>query len=64
MKLYEKIKCLAFSRKVSVYRIERDLGLTNGTVSKWDKSTPSAENLHKVAKYLGTTVEALLEKEH
>lgn len=63
MLVYTKIKQICDEKGVSVASVERDAGLTNGSISKWNNSKPIAESLHSVAKVLGTTVEDLLEKE-
>ena len=60
MKLYDKIKKLAEERNVSIYRIERDLGLSNGAISKWNESKPNISNMAKVAGYLDVNIEQLL----
>ena len=62
MLVYTKIKQICYERGVSVASVERDAGLTNGSISKWNNSKPIAESLHSVAKVLGTTVEDLLEE--
>lgn len=59
--VYTRIKQICESKGVSVAFVEREAGLTNGSISKWDNSKPIAESLHSVAKVLGTTVEDLLE---
>ena len=53
---------LALCRKngISVSKLEREVGLGNGTVSSWGKRSPSVENANKVAKYFGVTVDSLL----
>lgn len=58
--IYDTIKDVAADQGISIYRIEKDLEFPNGLISKWNKSTPSASNLAKVAKYLGVTTEKLL----
>lgn len=58
--IYDTIKDVAANQGVSIYRIEKELEFPNGLISKWNKSTPSASNLAKVAKYLGVTTEKLL----
>ena len=60
--IYNTIKDVAANQGISIYRIEKDLEFPNGLISKWNKSTPSASNLAKVAKYLGVTTEKLLGK--
>lgn len=58
--LYERIKSISEEKSLSIYKIERDLDFSNGTISKWNKSMPSAKNLKKVADYLGVDMEELL----
>lgn len=60
--LYDKIKEVAKTKSLSIYRIERDLGFSNGSLRKWNNSTPSATSLKKVANYLNVTLEELLEE--
>lgn len=62
MTLYSAVKNIAAGRSISIYRIEQDLNLSNGSISKWNKSNPSAVNLQKVADYLGVTSAYLLSK--
>ena len=59
--VYEKIKKLAIAKGVSIYRVERDAGLSNGAISKWGKTanqTPSSESLN-----FKVSMEYLLEDE-
>lgn len=60
--LYNKIKEVAKTKSLSIYRIERDLGFSNGSLRKWNNSTPSATSLKKVANYLNVTSDELLEE--
>lgn len=60
--LYDKIKEVAKTKSLSIYRIERDLGFSNGSLRKWNNSTPSATSLKKVANYLNVTIDELLEE--
>lgn len=59
--LYQKIKQLCRENKISVYRLEKELGLSEGSASKWDISIPRADTLLKVANYFGVSIEYLLE---
>lgn len=52
MDIYDKVQEIAKQKGISIYRIERDLDLANGTISKWNKSVPNADNLLKVSDYL------------
>lgn len=62
MTVYDAVKRLASQRGLSIYRIERDLQLSNGSIRRWNSSMPAADTLTRVAKYLGTTVEDILNK--
>lgn len=60
--IYDKIKEIASEKGISIYRIEKDLDLGNGTISKWNTSSPSATTLNSIASYLNVRLEQLLEE--
>ncbi|GAX06987.1 transcriptional regulator [Secundilactobacillus pentosiphilus] len=62
MEVYSAIKVIARQRNISIYRIEHDLGLTSGIISKWDNAMPSADKLQAVSDYLGVTSAYILNK--
>lgn len=59
MSLYTAIKKVAVQNHKSIYQIEHDLQLSNGMISKWDRSMPRADSLQNVADYLGVTTQFL-----
>ena len=59
MNVKERIQALSKTKNLSLPKIEKALHLGAGTISKWDKSVPSYENLSKVANLLDTTAEYL-----
>lgn len=59
MSLYTAVKEVANQNKKSIYQIEHDLQLSNGIISKWNKSIPRADVLQDVADYLGVTPQYL-----
>lgn len=61
--LYERIEGLCKSKGISIRHLERECGLSYGSVIKWRTSSPSAVSLLKVAQYLETTVEELVREE-
>lgn len=61
--LFDRIKKLCEEKGISIYRLEKEAGLSKGAISKWGESEPSASKLCAVAKLLGTTSEKLLEDE-
>lgn len=58
--LLENIRRLCSKKPVSIAKLERETGIGNGTISRWDTSSPSIENVQKVADYFGVTVNDLL----
>lgn len=60
--IYDKIKEIASEKGISIYRIEKDLDLGNGAISKWNNSSPSANTLNSIANYLNVRLEQLLEE--
>lgn len=60
MNLYERIKKIADEKNVSIYRIEIETGLSNGSISKWNQSQPNSVSLFKVAEYLDVDPKELM----
>ena len=58
--IYQNIKYIADSQKVSIRKIEQDTGITLGSIYHWNDVKPSVDKVAKVANYLGVTVEELL----
>ena len=58
--LLKNIRLLCSKKPVSIAKLERETGIGNGTISRWDTSSPSVENVQKVAEYFGVTVDVLL----
>lgn len=63
MNLYEKIKELAAQKKLSIRRLEEELGFANGSLKQWKNSNPGADKLTKVADYFHVSVDFLLGRE-
>lgn len=60
--LYDKIKNIAERKNISIYRIEKDLDLSNGSIRKWNSSIPLSQTLKKVADYLNVSIDKLMEE--
>ena len=58
--IYENIKKLCKKKKISIYRVEKDLGFSASSIVKWKKAVPAADKLKAVADYLGVSMEYLL----
>lgn len=59
----EVIRSLAQAKALNLPKLESELGFGNGTISKWDTSSPSADKLQIVADYFGVTTDFLLGRE-
>lgn len=57
--LYQNIKAIADSKKISISEIERQCGITPKYISTWDNVKPSYDKVVLVANCLNTTVEQL-----
>ena len=60
--LYDKIKNIAEQKNISIYRIEKDLDLSNGSIRKWNSSIPLSQTLKKVADYLNVSIDKLIDE--
>ncbi len=60
MTLYDRIKKLADDKNMTIAYIEESVHISNGSIAKWKQNIPKADNLYKVAKFLGCSVESLM----
>lgn len=60
MTVYERIENLRHSQRISQGKLEKELGFSNGSISKWKNSMPTPERLQKIADYFGVTVDYLM----
>ena len=58
--ILENIRRLCSKKPVSIAKLERETGIGNGTINRWDKVSPSIDNVRKVADYFGVSVDALI----
>ena len=61
MTIKEKISILAKENGLTLQKLEEELGFGGGTISRWEKSSPSVDKLQKVATLFGITIDELLE---
>lgn len=62
MNLLENIKALCKENNISQRKLEKDLDLSNGSSSKWAKSSPSTDVLQKIADYFNVSIDYLTGK--
>lgn len=58
--LKSRIQYLARKKGLSLTKIEEKLGFGNGTITKWDRSSPSIDKLRLVAELLNVSIDFLL----
>lgn len=58
--MVERIRTLCVKNDISLNRLEKECGLSGGTINKWNRNTPSADKLAAVADYFGVSMEYLL----
>ena len=61
--LFKNITRICKEKGIAISRLERECGISNGTIGRWGTSSPTVENVRKVAEFLGTTVDALLSEQ-
>jgi transcriptional regulator with XRE-family HTH domain len=61
MSLVANIKTLCKTKKISLPKLEKELGFGNGAMYNWDKNSPSISKVSKVANYFGVSVDSLIE---
>jgi transcriptional regulator with XRE-family HTH domain len=57
--LYLKITELCNKKKISIRKLETDLGFSFGSVCKWNNNIPSFDKIIQVAAYLGISLDEL-----
>ena len=60
----EKLKQKSKEAGFTIQELEKQTGLSNGSIGKWAKSSPNSENLSKVADALNCSVDYLLGREN
>lgn len=60
MTLFERVEKLRAEKQISQGKLEKELGFSNGSISKWKNSMPSPERLSKLADYFGVSVDYLV----
>lgn len=59
--ILQRVESLCKERGVSISRLEKDCGIGNATIKKWDESALRIDTLKKVADYFGVSIEYYLE---
>lgn len=60
--LLKNITRLCNQKGISIAKLERETGISNGTIGRWSASSPSVDNVRKVAGFFGVTIDELFEE--
>lgn len=55
-----RIKDLCAMHGITIQKLEESAGIGNATITRWDKVSPKADSLEKVANYFNVSVDYLL----
>ena len=58
--MVDKIRGLCKEQGKSLFSLEKECGLGNGTINKWDRNSPSVDKVRAVADALGVPVAYLI----
>lgn len=58
--IFEKVQSIASKKGLSIAEVEKRAQIGNGTIAKWKTSSPTIDNLTKVAKVLEVSINSLL----
>lgn len=61
MLIYDRLKEVCKEKGTSAASVEKQAGLGNGAVTKWNDFSPTVKNLKAVADVLGVPIEYFLE---
>lgn len=59
MGLVERIKRLCEEKGTSFAEVERKVGISNGQIRRWNKSSPKIENVKRVAEFFNVSLDYL-----
>ena len=61
VRLFNRVKELCDKKEITISFLEQKTEISNGSIAKWTSSIPKANNLLKVAQYLGVSTDYLLD---
>lgn len=59
--ILSKVEDLCKERGITISRLEKECGIGNATIKRWDESIPRSDTLKKVADYFGVSIEYFFE---
>jgi transcriptional regulator with XRE-family HTH domain len=58
--VYDITKTLCDNKNITIAKLERDLNFSEGSISKWKITTPSANKILAVAEYFNVSVDYMV----
>lgn len=58
--IYDNVKAICNEKKVTISKMEADLGFPRSSICKWNTNEPSVSKVKKVADYLKVNIERLI----
>ena len=58
--MVSRIRELCAKNNISLMRLEKECGFSNGSINKWDRQRPTADKLYAVAQRFNVSMEYLL----
>lgn len=63
MQLYQNISRICREKNISIAKLEREMGIANGTLNRWSTIKPSIYAVADVADHLGVSIDELCGRE-
>ena len=60
--IVKNIRALCKNKGISLWALERELGIGNGVIARWETSYPRVDNVKLVADFFGVTIDDLLKE--
>ena len=60
MNILDRVKFLTTQHHMTIAELERKLDFSQGSISRWNKQSPSSQRLQKVAEYFDVSTDYLL----
>lgn len=61
--IYDNVKRIAKEKNIAIRKIEMECGFSQGCISKWNRHSPTAESVKKVADYLKVSILDILKED-
>ena len=61
--VYDNVKRLCEKKNISIWKLERECGIANGTIGKWkNQNVPSVATVKKISDYFKVSIATILKE--